>query len=92
MSIEDIGRAMDYFHQVSYTNIRKRSVANVEPGQPGYVLNRTETQEGLTEQLSQHMVNFRDIEGQVKDFLKRAGYKQPNLVKDRGPSEVEAVV
>ena len=32
------------------------------------------------------MINFKDVESQVKDFLKRAGYKQPNLVKERGAS------
>jgi len=62
---------------------------NVEPGQPGYILGRHDATMNLVDEIKAGKINFKDVESQVKDKLKKAGYKAPNLQRERGTQEHE---
>lgn len=51
---------------------------NVEPGQAGYIMHRNEGQINIEQELKSNKINFKDVEMQLKDVLKKAGYKAPN--------------
>lgn len=51
---------------------------NVEPGQQGYILNKNEGTNTLEEELRLNIINYKDVEIQLKDVLKKAGYKPPS--------------
>lgn len=62
---------------------------NVEPGMQGYVQNIVESKVNVDDEIKTGMINFKDIELQLKDVLKKAGYKAPNQQRDRGGAENE---
>lgn len=62
---------------------------NVEPGQPGYILGRHDATMNLVDEIKAGEINFKDVEAQVKDKLKKAGYKAPNAQRERGNQEHE---
>lgn len=62
---------------------------NVEPGQPGYILNRNEAQISIKEEIKTGTINFKDFEIQVRDQLKKAGYKPPNQQRERTKDDDE---
>ena len=61
-SFDDIMKALDHFHSVSLDKKNERQVMNVEPGQPGYIMNMNEGQINVEMELRQNMINFKDIE------------------------------
>jgi len=64
----------------------------VEPGQEGYILNRNEATGSKVSEVQDNLINFRDIEIQIKDVLKKAGYKPPNQQRERGGVENEVLM
>lgn len=77
-SYDEIMKALDHFHQVSLDRKQEKNVMNVEPGQQGYTMNIIEGQVDVDEEIRTGMINFKDVEVQLKDVLKKAGYKAPN--------------
>ena len=77
-SYDEIMKALDHFHQVSLDRKQEKNVMNVEPGQQGYTMNIIEGQVDVDEEIKTGMINFKDVEVQLKDVLKKAGYKAPN--------------
>ena len=51
---------------------------NVEPGMPGYVQGVVESKVSVDDEIRTGMINFKDVEMQIKDALKKAGFKPPN--------------
>lgn len=45
----------------------------------------------LHEEIRSNCISYRDFELQLKDVLKKAGYKPPYLVKERGTEEREVI-
>lgn len=37
------------------------------------------------------MINYKDVESMIRDFLRKAGYKAPNQIKERGIEEKEVI-
>ena len=62
---------------------------NVEPGMQGYTQNIVESKVCVDDEIKTGMINFKDVELQLKDVLKKAGYKAPNQQRDRGGGENE---
>lgn len=91
-SYDDIMKALDYFHQVSLEKKQERQVMNVEPGQAGYIMHRNEGQINIEQELKTNKINFKDVEQQLKDVLKKAGFKPPNQQRERGGDENEKLV
>jgi hypothetical protein len=85
-------KALDYFHSVSLEKKQERQVMNVEPGQAGYVMHRNEGQINVEQELRSNKINFKDVELQLKDVLKKAGYKAPNQQRERGGDDQEKLV
>jgi hypothetical protein len=88
-SYDDIMKALDYFRSVSLEKKQERQVMNVEPGQPGYVMSRNEGQMNIEQEIRSNKINFKDVELQLKDVLKKAGYKAPNQQRVKGGEEHE---
>lgn len=65
---------------------------NVEPGQQGYILNKNEGTNTLEEELRLNIINYKDVEIQLKDVLKKAGYKPPSQQRERSTTVEEAIV
>ena len=51
---------------------------NVEPGQDGYVMNKIDAEANIKVEITSNVINFRDVESNIKESLKKAGYKPPN--------------
>ena len=64
---DEIMKAIDHFHRVSFEKKRERNVMNVEPGQQGYILNRNEAQTTIKDEIQMGFMNFKDFEIQLRD-------------------------
>jgi len=82
-SYDEIIKALDHFHSVSLEKKQEKQVGVGEPGQPGYIMNRVEGQINFEQEIKKDKINFKDVELQLKDVLKRAGYKAPTQTKER---------
>ena len=65
---------------------------NVEPGQQGYIMHRNEGLVNVEQEIRNNKINFKDVELQLKDVLKKAGYKAPNQQRERGGEEKEILL
>lgn len=90
-SYDEIMKALDHFHKVSFDKKQERQVMNVEPGQQGYILNKNEGTNNLEEELRLNIINYKDVEIQLKDVLKKAGYKPPSQQRERSTKENEVM-
>jgi hypothetical protein len=88
-SYDDIMKALDHFHSVSLEKKQERQVMNVEPGQEGYIMNRNEASADIVKEIKSNQINFKDVEVQIKDVLKKQNYKAPNQARERGGKEDE---
>jgi hypothetical protein len=86
-SYDEINKALDHFHSVSLEKKQDKQMGVNEPGQNGYTLNRVEGQNNFEQELKSNKINFKDVEMQLKDVLKRAGYKAPTQQKERMNAE-----
>jgi hypothetical protein len=69
---DEIMKALDHYHRISFEKKQERQVMNVEPGQPGYIMNRNEGKpQQIQMEVAENSINFRDIEIQIKDVLKK---------------------
>ena len=55
----------------------------------GYIMNRNEASADIVKEIKSNRINFKDVEVQIKDVLKKQNYKAPNQARERGGREDE---
>ena len=79
-SFEEIMKALDHFQKVANDKKKEKKAMEVDkPGSAGYIMNRYDgADQNIADLIRQNKMNFRDLEVQLKDVLKKQGYKAPN--------------
>lgn len=79
-SFEEIMKALDHFQKVASDKKKEKKAMEVDkPGSAGYIMNRYDgADQNIADLIRQNKMNFRDLEVQLKDVLKKQGYKAPN--------------
>lgn len=80
-SYEEIMKALDYFNTISLEKKQEKQLLNVD-APPGNFENKRGEQHSIAENDPKlNRINFKDFELQLKDALKKAGYKAPTVQK-----------
>ena len=93
-SFEEIMKALDHFQKVGADKKKEKKAIEVDkPGSAGYIMNRNDgANQNVADLVRQNKMNFRDLEVQLKDVLKKQGYKAPNQQRERGGEAFEELL
>ena len=72
-SFEEIVKALDHCQKIAADRKKERKAIEIEkPGSAGYIMNRNDgVSSNINDLIRQNKINFRDIEVQLKEVLKK---------------------